>query len=162
MAKHKKKFTEGLENLFAEFDQRVKQAENPLLRPIYEPGGEKGGKDTPVYQPRIDMTDKDFSEALDALFQDVDLEEANDQEPIPHAASRGLDSLIKHTSESEKDAVEIEWGDPDHSMTLVLDREAYSKMQSISRQEGTSTRIIIHQVMREFIKSYEKKFGKLE
>lgn len=158
----KKRFTDGLESLFAE------SPEGPVRKePAKKTASSKrGGKDK---EDKTRSSGKDFSSDLASFLQEA-FESSFEQqlsrgEPgkrssgAARSSSTGLDALIRNTLEPASLKI-----DPNATRRLVVafNESQLSKLKKIARLEKTVLKKIINEIVEDFISEYENSQGKIE
>ncbi|MEL6865703.1 MAG: hypothetical protein AAFP19_14860 [Bacteroidota bacterium] len=168
----KKKFTDGLEDLFGPSFEEGIQDGNPFLTTTVEEKVGRKEKSTVKKSRKRKASGKNFTSDLESLFQHA-LTEAIDEssrklkgktETQPKTQVRrirrrpvsGLDSLIRQTITTSR--VDIETGTKKR-VTFVFDKSKLAKLKRIAKVEKAYLKDIIGSIVEEYISSYEQSHG---
>jgi len=161
----KKRFTQGLESLFAELPEERSETtpsgSTAAARP--EQSIEEVGD-----RPRRSSA-KNFASELQGFLEDsfektteVTPEKTVNKRALKKrrgSSSTGLDALIKSTIQSSR----LESSErPTRRMTIAFDEEKLTKLKSAAKQERVFLKDLIDKMVSEFIEVYEDKKGKLD
>lgn len=170
----KKRFTEGLEDLFSSASKDTLSSDSPLLR---ETGTRTQSKPKPKSataskgSSASSSSGKTFSSDLDDWFRDAlrdSLEKSLQEKPAGSKSSKpagglkkrslkpkeGLDTLIRQTVETAE--VELNY-EKKRRLVVALDQEILDKLRSIAQKEKSYLKDIVNRVVTEFIDQYEQK-----
>jgi hypothetical protein len=160
----KKKFTEGLESLFGEEnDKELMQEEKGFLFP----------PDEAVVKPKAKSkkkkpAGKNFAQDIEGFLSDAFEESFERQLSAPKAKAStsarakkrsrkprsGLDLLIRNTVKPSTIKMK---GTSTRRVTLTFDEKKLEKLKSIARKEHLYLKDIINDIVSEFLESYRKK-----
>lgn len=161
----KKKFTDGLESLFADYDHEL------IVDKKRVPGANSKGE-SPASKDKVAEADKrssgknfanDLEAFLQAAFEDsFDRQQGKNLSQLEETALKkrshrpmsGLDSLIRTTVDPKQMHYEEQ---PTRRLTIVFDEKKLSKLKEIARLEKTVLRDIIDEIVAGFIVDYERK-----
>lgn len=168
----KKRFTEGLEDLFSSAAGDSLSSDSPLLRET-SPRVKTKSSASAASQSKSSGTSssgKSFSSDLDDWFRDALREslEKSLQEPATNADTKsgvgnkkrsikpkeGLDTLIRQTVETAE--VDLNY-EKKRRLVVALDQEVLNKLRNIAQREKSYLKDIVNRVVTEFIDQYEKK-----
>jgi hypothetical protein len=169
----KKRFTEGLEDLFSSAAGGSLSNDSPLLRETSSRVKTKSSTSA-ASQSKSSGTSsssgKSFSSDLDDWFRDALREslEKSLQEPVKNTEAKsgvgskkrsikpkeGLDTLIRQTIETAE--VDLNY-EKKRRLVVALDQEVLDKLRSIAQREKSYLKDIVNRVVTEFIDQYEKK-----
>lgn len=156
----KKRFTDGLESLFADVSGEVREKEKHSAAKSRQKEKQPESKKS---------SGKDFSSSLHSFLQEA-FEESFEQQmrkenAEPAAASQnlkkrsrkpnsGLDALIRNTLEPSSMRI-----DPNTTRRLVVTfkEEQLDRLKSIARKEKRYLKQIINEIVEEFIQTYDRK-----
>jgi hypothetical protein len=172
----KKRFTDGLENLFTGPEDSALQSGNQLL----------SGENTKTRQPKLarvsssntsgeeratkKSSGKRFSDDLQSFLMEAFEEsfERQIQQPLDTGSIElkkrsqkpmsGLDALIRTTIDPK---IQLDSAYQLRRLTVAFDEQKLEKLKTIARMEKTYLRDIIDVIVADYIKEYEIKRGKL-
>lgn len=169
----KKKFTDGLENLFGIAHEDELQDQSPLLvRTDTKEDVAVATKEKKKRKVRR-RSSKSFTSDLESLFQlsvkdpspekSVKKQEENLRSSVRSRRIRrkpvsGLDALIRQTLHSSR--VEVE-ASTKKRVTFIFDKNKLGKLKNIARSERAYLKDIIGEIISEFIQNYETKHGSI-
>ncbi len=161
----KKRFTDGLESLFGVSEGGNLPEESPLLaetevRVVTKPKAKKVRK----------RGSKNFTSDLDSLFEDT-LENAIEETKTEYQQSNkpdkkrkqlrpvsGLDALIRRTLESGEAEVSY---DKRKRVTFVFEKSKVEKLKRIAKAQKVYLKDILGEIVKDYLKQYEKEKGTL-
>lgn len=168
----KKKFTDGLEDLF--HTQHLERGKGTAFLEGADLADEPGVK--PVV--KRSSSRKDFTTDLDSLFEEAlqeSFEEQMQQRESGASATKaqvfhqqahrrrpggGLDLLIRRTV--ERGIIEEDKTTGTRRLTVTFDKEKLKKLKTIARIEKAYLKDILGNIVAEYIRQYEKQKGNLE
>ncbi len=161
----KKKFTEGLESLFAEPSEELIQMDQSMLS-ASPSASRKPSQLKPKEKPRKSNS-KNFEEDLHSFLQDAFKESLEEKipgsSPLPpdleikkrtKKPADGIDSLIRNTIEPEKIVFK---GKSIKQVVVTFDEEKLKKLKKIARLEKKYLRKVINDIVDEFIHDYDSR-----